>query len=79
MKTTKRNNEIIYYCEINRKPVRQNTNEAYVEALENVLIEARKKLKKRNRKFRLWLPPFDLKLINFVEAHLQAMEKDVDD
>jgi len=78
-KSTKRNNEIIYYSEINRMPVRQNTNEAYVEALENVLVEARKKLKKRNRKFRLWLLPFDLKLINFVEAHLQAMKRDVDD
>lgn len=71
-----RTHEFLYFIETNKVPVREKKNESYLIALNKVLKEAKRIIKKRNRHFELFLPPFELCCIDFVKAHKQAEELD---
>lgn len=68
----KKTNEILYFQETHRFPVKGIDNNAYLQAFNRLLETTKKIIKKRNRTFELWLPPFDFSCFNFVEAVRQA-------
>jgi hypothetical protein len=62
-------NEILYCVEVPTKiSVRTKDNKAYLEAVNNILQQAEKIIRERNKEFRLGLFPFGLENINFIEA-----------
>ena len=65
-------NQFLFYDEISRVSVGQRDNDSYLSAFEEVVNRAKRKLKRRNRDFKLWLPKFNFSCFDFVEAHRQA-------
>lgn len=76
-KRTCKPNDILYFREITKIHLRGRENDAYLKALDSLVTNAKKTIKRRNRTFELWLPPFDFSCINFVEAVRQAEARDV--
>lgn len=76
-KRTCKPNDFFYFQEITRSPIRGRENDAYLNALDNLVTKAKKAIKKRNRTFELWLPPFDFSCIDFIEAIRQAEIRDI--
>ncbi|MCK4645576.1 MAG: hypothetical protein KAU46_04930 [Candidatus Aminicenantes bacterium] len=72
----KRTNEILYFREMDRFPKGEGNNNAYLQSLNELIETAKKIIKKRNRTFELWFPPFDFSCINLVEAIRQSKIKD---
>ena len=66
--TPSQKNDILFYRETIRVEVDVKKNESFVIALEDILDNAERFIKKRNCTFRLWYPPFDFSCINFVEV-----------
>ena len=73
--TTLKNHEFLYYWEIGKVKVNVEDNDSYLLALKEILDEANRIIKKRNRNFQLWLPPFDFNCFNFIEAYEQVKKK----
>jgi len=73
---SKRANEILYFREMDRFPKGEGNNNAYLQSLNKLIKVAKKIIKKRNRTFELWLPPFDFSCIDIVEAIRQSKIKD---
>ena len=70
-------NQYLYYSEVPKVVVRGlSDNNAYLLALDEIIRKAKEIIKRRNREFQLWLPPFDLSCINLVKAHTQAKSSD---
>jgi len=72
----KKTNEILPFRELDRFRIRGRDNNAYLQSLNELIEKAKKIIKKRNRTFELWLPPFDFSCINLIEAIRQAEIKD---
>jgi len=73
---TKKTNEILYFRGMDRFSKGEGNNDAYLQSLNELIETAKKIIKKRNRTFELWLPPFDFSCINLVEAIRQSKIKD---
>ena len=69
-------NEILYFRGMDRFRIKGRNNEAHLQALDELIKKAKKIIKKRNRTFELWFPPFNFSCINFVDAVKQAEIKD---
>jgi hypothetical protein len=76
-KRIRKPNDFLPFRGISRFPVRERKNDVYLSALDDLIAKAKKVIKKRNRTFELWLPPFDFSCIDFVEAVRQAEIKRV--
>lgn len=76
--TTLEKNEFLYFCEVNRIPIKnRNSNESYLQALGKILYETKKILIQSNRKYKIWTPHFDFGCFNFIEAFKQIKEKSI--
>jgi hypothetical protein len=73
---TAKTHDFLYFCEINKVPVRGEDNRTYIEAFKKIIIEAKRTLRKRNKSFKLFLFSYDYNCFNFARAHKFLMDNE---
>jgi hypothetical protein len=73
--TTLERNQWLHWLELYREPVRYADNADCTRSVLRLIKAARQEFRKRWRKAEVWLPPFGLDCINWVEAIRQAKER----
>lgn len=68
-------NEVVPECEIALGWVDITNNKSCVDAVVGIVEDARRYIRKRFRSAEVWLPPFGLECIDWVEAIRQAKER----
>lgn len=71
-RTTLKNNQYLYYCEIDKEKVIDLTeNKYFVDSLNKIIDKAKRVIRKRNKEFILWLPEYKYNCFDFALAYKQ--------
>lgn len=68
--------EITYFAEVAKVPVRGRDNEAYLRALDGIIAGAIRIIRKRNRRFKLYIPSYGWGCVDLVKIHKQVRKLD---